>query len=421
MRIELLTTGDELVSGQIVDTNSPWLMDRFFALGEGVARKVAVGDDLEEIVRALRDAAARAELVIVSGGLGPTLDDLTVEAASAAFRREPVTDPAQLDRLRSFFARIGRPLTADNERQARVPGGSEVLYNDFGTATPFVLTEGSCELWFLPGVPRELKALAEKYLFPRMRSRLEAAGIHRCYRAVKCYGIAESQMDAIVRPLLARHPHVRYGTRTTFPENHVKLLAEGASPAEARERCEVLEAEVREALGPSVFGGADDTFPSVVLAALRSRGFKVCFAESLTAGLAASTLAEAPGSSEVLLGSSVTYAPELKQRWLGVPAELTGPETVVSEACARAMAEGALQASGADLAVSLTGWAGPGGGPDGTPAGTVCAAIAGAGPTRSLTRRLPFGRPEVRLGAAYLALDLLRRRALGLGEEGPSR
>jgi len=224
-------------------------------------------------------------------------------------------------------------------------------------------------------------------------------------------------MDQAVRPLLARHPHVRYGTRTSFPENHVKLLAEGATPEEARERCEALEREVREALGPVVYGGADDTFPGATLAAIRQRGWKVCFAESLTAGAAAALLADAPGASEVLLGSSVVYHPSLKERWLGVPAEVLEREGAVSEACARAMAEGALRASGADVAVSLTGYAGPGPGPEGLPAGTVFAAIAGGGPTRVWKRNFPFDRAQVRRGAAFLALELIRRRALGLERE----
>lgn len=417
MHIELLTTGDELVSGQIVDTNSPWLMDRFFALGETVRRKVAVGDEMDDIVAALREAASRSDLVIVSGGLGPTLDDLTVEAASIAFGRTPVVDEAQMDRLRALFARNNRTLTPNNERQARVPGGAEVLGNDYGTATAFVLheRERQCELWFLPGVPRELKGLCEQFLFPRIRARHEASGVHRCYRAVKCYGIAEAHMDAAVRPLLARHPGVRYGTRTTFPENHVKLLAEGPSADDARRRCEALEREVREALGPVVFGGADDTFAGVALQALRERGWKVAFAESLTAGLAAALLTDVPGASEVLLGSSVTYAAALKERWLGVPHAILETHGAVSEPVARAMAEGVLVASGADVAVSLTGWAGPEAGPDGQPAGTVFVAIAGGGgPTAVRSVRLPFARNEVRRGAAYLALELLRRRALGL-------
>lgn len=425
MRIELITTGDELVTGEIVDTNSPWLMDRFFTVGESVARKTAIGDELDDVVSVLREAAERAELVIVSGGLGPTLDDLTVEAACVAFGREPVVDPAQVERLQSYFSSRGRTLSKSDEKQTLVPSGAEVLHNDLGTATPFVLHErgGACELWFLPGVPRELKGLTDRYLFPRIKEKLARQGIHRCYRAVKCHGIAEALMDELVRPILGRHPKVRYGTRTFFPENHVKLLAEGTSREEAERRCDAIEREVRTALGQVVWGGAGDTFPARVLEAIRGRGWKVSFAESLTAGLVASTLAEAPGASEVLLGSSVVYDPSLKEGWLGVPAELIEREGVVSEATARAMAEGELKASGADVAVAITGWAGPGPGSDGQPAGSVWAAlalapqVAGIAPegeiqTIAKFRRLPFGRNEVRLGAAYFALDLLRRQAL---------
>lgn len=420
MKIELITTGDELVTGQIVDTNSPWLMDRFFTLGESVSRKVAVGDDLEDIVAVLREAAARADLVIVSGGLGPTLDDRTVEAACVAFGRTHELDTVRWEQLHAFFAARGRPLSKNDEKQALVPSGAEVIDNDLGTATPFVLHEGGCELWFLPGVPRELKGLTDRHLFPRLKERLVRQGIHRCYRAVKCHGIAEALMDEAVRPILARHPHVRYGTRTFFPENHVKLLAEGSSREEAERRCDAIEREVREALGPVVWGGAGDTFAGKVLEAVRSRGWKVCFAESLTAGLAASTLAEAPGASEVLLGSFVAYDRSLKEGWLGVPPQLIDAEGVVSEATARAMAEGALKAAGADAAVALTGWAGPGPGSDGQAPGSVWVAFAEVGPapgesrTFARFRRLPFGRNEVRLGAAYLALDLLRRQALSL-------
>ncbi len=414
MRIELLTTGDELVTGQIVDTNSPWIMDRLFALGEVVARKVAVGDDVDEIAAALREAASRAELVVVSGGLGPTLDDLTVDAACAAFGRTPRVDEAQLARIRARFAAAGREMSPNNERQARVPGGARVLGNDFGSATAFALSErgGACELTFVPGVPRELEALLDAHLFPALRARLEAAGAFRAYREVRCAFIYESHMDEAVRPLLPRHPHVRYGTRTSYPENHVKLLAEGASAAEADARADAAAAEIAAALGDAVYGATGVSFAAATLAALKARGLTVSFAESLTAGLAAATLAEVPGASAALRGAQVVYAEALKTRWLGVPEPLLARHGAVSAEVAAAMAEGALASSGADLAASVTGWA-DGGAPGAVP-GLVYAAIAGGGlPTRVVERRLLHGRPQVRRGAAWLALDLVRRRALG--------
>jgi len=350
--------------------------------------------------------------VVVSGGLGPTLDDLSVEAACKAFGGEPILDGAQLQRIRERFLRIGRELTANNERQALIPSGAEVLGNDFGTATAFMVRdpETGCEIYFLPGVPQELKGIAEAHILPRIAARLEAEGVHRCYREIKCMGLPESHMDQAVRPLLQAHPHVHYGTRVHFPETHVRLLAEGASPAEAEARCESLAAQVRDALGDAVFGGDGDTMSAAVVQALRARSWKVAFAESLTAGLAAAILAEAPGASDVLRGSSVTYAESLKERWLGVPRAVLDEHGAVSEACARLMAEGVLRESGADVAVSLTGYAD--GGTEDHPAGTVFAAIAGGDqPTRVVRRTLPFGRAGVRRAAAFLALDLLRRRA----------
>ncbi len=414
MRIEMLATGDELVTGQLADTNTTWLGGSLFDIGERLARTTVIGDDLDEIVAALREVAARAEVVVVSGGLGPTVDDRSVEAACLAFGRQPILQQGELARIRARFETLGRSFTPNNERQALVPSGAEVLGNEWGTATAFVIHEASsgAELWFLPGVPAELQALAGAHLLPRLHARIAASGVCRCHREVRCFGIPESHMDQAVRRLLDAHPHVRYGTRVHFPEAYVRLLAEGDTPQEAEARCDAMERDVRQALGPVVFGGEGDSLAGVTVAALKSRSWKVCFAESLTGGLSAATLANVPGASDVLLGSSVTYDPSLKARWLGVPAEVLETDGPVSEACARLMAEGALQASGADVAVSLTGWAGPGGGDEATPVGTVYAAIAGGGqPTLVLHQIFPYGRNGIRRAAAHLALDLLRRRA----------
>ncbi|AKU91798.1 CinA family nicotinamide mononucleotide deamidase-related protein [Vulgatibacter incomptus] len=423
MRIEMLATGDELVSGVLADTNTTWFGGALFSLGERLARTTVIGDRLDDLVSALRELAARADLVVVSGGLGPTLDDLTVDGVCEAFDLQPVVDSEQLERIRARFHALGRTLTPNNERQARVPDGAEVLGNEYGTATAFALEvgephrtrPGTCELWFLPGVPTELQGIVGDRLLPRLRRRIEAEGVHRCAREVRCFGIPESHMDQAVVPLLAAHPHVRYGTRVPFPDAHVRLLAEGSTADEAQQRCDAIERDVRAALGDVVFGGEGETLAGATLAALRQRGWTVCFAESLTGGLASAALAAVPGASDVLLGSSVTYAESLKERWLDVPQDLLERHGAVSEACAVAMAEGALARSGADVAVSLTGFAGPDAGDDAHPRGTVFAAIAGGGgPTSVVRQRFLFGRNDVRRIAAHLALDLLRRRALGL-------
>lgn len=440
MRIELLTTGDELTIGEIVDGNAAWLGAALFGRGQRVAQITTVGDDLDAIVSCLREAAARCDFLVVTGGLGPTLDDLTVDAVCAAFDLEPTLLPDQLTRIRRRFEELGRTFTPNNERQARVPAGSEVLGNDNGTATAFVTTAGGCRIHCLPGVPAELRPLAEHHLFQEIEARLAEEGVHRCTRIIRCVGIPESHLDEEVRKVLAadtadtadtaaapapagpadmaRPPgdgqgQVRYGIRTSFPENHVRFTAEGRSQDEAERRCAHLEAVLRQALGPVAYGGQGDTLASVTLAALRTRGWRVALAESLTAGYATSLLAGIPGASEVLVGAMVSYSVESKVRWLGIPREVLEAEGPVSAATAAQMAEGALRSSGADVAVSLTGWAGPEAADERL--GEVYAACATVHMgTQVVRRRFPFGRNAVRKAAAYLALDLLRRRALDL-------
>jgi nicotinamide-nucleotide amidase len=412
MRLEILGTGDELVTGQIVDTNGPWLMERITALGLGVARTSAIGDVPAELVTELRAAAARADVVLVTGGLGPTLDDHTVEALCEAFGLAAPIDPAELSRVHARFARMGRTPSPNNDRQARLPTGARSLGNDFGTATAFVLPIGRCELWCFPGVPRELKGLAEAFLFPALLERARASGRFEAYREVRTALLPESQMDERVRPLLAAHPHVRYGTRTTLPENHVKLRASGASEAEAIGRVEALEREVRAALGAWVFGGAGVTHAAATLQALVSARRTVAFAESLTAGLAASTLAEVPGASRALRGGIVAYGVDEKRGLLGVPAELIEREGAVSAEVALAMAEGVRARTGASFGVGLTGWAD--GGAKDAEAGHVFIAIDGGGAPLVVERKLALGRNEVRRIAAAIGLELVRRRALGL-------
>ncbi len=414
MRVEILGTGDELVTGQIVDTNGPWLMERITALGLTVARTGAIGDEPAELIAELRAAAARADVVLVTGGLGPTLDDHTVDALCAAFGLQAPLDPAELSRIHARFARMARTPTPNNDRQARVPVGARSLGNELGTATAFVLPVGRCELWCFPGVPRELRGLAELHLLPALEARARAAGQVRAYREVRTALLPESQMDELVRPLLAAHPHVRYGTRTTLPENHVKLRASGATQEEATERVEALEREVRAALGPWVFGGAGVTHAQATLQALLAASRSVAFAESLTAGLACSTLAEVPGASRALRGGVVAYGVDEKRALLGVSAELIEREGPVCAEVALAMAEGVRARTGASLGVGVTGWAD--GGAPGAEAGRVFVAIDGGGAPRVVERRIALGRNEVRRVAAALALELVRRRVLGLEE-----
>src|SRR5262245_28632222 len=231
MRIEVLCTGDELLNGTITDTNSPWFMNRLFALGELVTRTTVVGDDRQELVSSMREVSARADAVLVSGGLGPTADDLTAECAAEAAGVPLVEDARAMQALRERFARRGAELTPNNARQARVPRGAEVVLNPVGSAPMFILRIGSCTLFFVPGVPREYQALVEKEVLARLGALLARAGdrMVRKVRVLKTVRIWESHLDATVVPIAAKHPLVRVGYRTHAPENHLKLLASGST------------------------------------------------------------------------------------------------------------------------------------------------------------------------------------------------
>src|SRR3954463_1568863 len=224
MRIEILCTGDELLNGTIADTNSPWFMNRLFELGELVTRTTVVGDDRQELVSSMREVSARADAVLVSGGLGPTADDLTAACAAEAAGVPLVEDARAMESLRARFAKRNLELTANNARQAQVPQGAEVVLNPVGSAPMFILTLGRCTLFFVPGVPREYQALVGQEVLPRLAAMLgrEAGRPVRKVRVLKTVKIFESHLDAVVMPIAARHPRIRVGYRTHAPENHLK-------------------------------------------------------------------------------------------------------------------------------------------------------------------------------------------------------
>jgi nicotinamide-nucleotide amidase len=415
MHVELLCTGDELVTGLTTDTNSPYLEARLFEPGIKVARVVLVGDVREDITHALREAAARAEAVIVSGGLGPTADDFTAECAAEAAGVPLVEDPRVLAFLRERAAKRGRPLTPNVARMAQVPQGAEVVLNPVGAAPLFIVRMGRCRLFFLPGVPREFRALVDGEVLPRLRAELEGrpGRIHRAFRLLRTVGLPESVLDAKVAPLAAAHPRVVFGFRTHAPENHLKLMAEAPTQAEAEAALAAAEGASREVLGTAVFGADGDTYPGVLARLLTASGGTLALAESCTGGLIAQQLTAVPGASSFLLGSAVVYTEPMKVAWAGVPAGLLARHGAVSRPVAEAMAEGVRAACQSTYGVSVTGYAGPTGGTPEDPVGTVYCALAQQGaPTRCERFVLPGDRELVRLFAAFHALELLRERLL---------
>ncbi|HYD42057.1 MAG TPA: competence/damage-inducible protein A [Anaeromyxobacter sp.] len=404
MAVELLATGDELLSGQLVDTNSPWLMDRLWELGVLVRRKTLVGDERADLAAAIRETTARADLVVLSGGMGPTEDDLTSETVAEVLGVPLELDEPSLRAIEERFRRFGRTMTPNNAKQARFPRGAEVIPNAHGTAPGFAIRVGRGELVCFPGVPLEYKGLCHDWLLPRLAARLgdtPAAGL------VKLFGVPESHADHRMRPVMddPANAGVRFGYRAHWPEVHVKWMVPGAGAAERAAR---VRAQVRAVFGEQIFGEDRDELPELVVARLAARGERVALAESCTGGLVAQLLTEVPGASAVLDLGVVAYANAVKERLLGVDGAVLATHGAVSEPVARAMAEGARRAGGATWGIGITGIAGPSGGSPEKPVGTVHLALAGPAGTEAVARRYPGDRTRIRRQAAWEALNLLR-------------
>lgn len=415
MRVEALCTGDELLTGTTTDTNSTWFQQRLLALGEQVARTTVVGDVREEILEALQTLSARADVVLVSGGLGPTSDDLTAEVAARAAGVGLVNHAGAEAQLRARFAERNLTVTENNLKQFQIPEGAEVVLNPVGSAPMFILRLGRALLFFVPGVPREYRALVERVVLPRIQALRAERGetTFRSLRLLKTVGLPESHLDARVRPLLAAHPQVTFGFRTHFPENHLKLMAEGPTPEEAAAALEAADAASRPLLGHHLFGVDDESYAGVIGALLLERRETLAMAESCSGGRIADLLTTIPGSSRWFLGSAVAYHNDLKERWVGVRPETLRAHGAVSEPVALEMAEGARRVAGSTWALSVTGIAGPDGGTPEKPVGTVWTALVG--PTGSEARRHLFlwERDFVRTASAYAALEQLRRALRG--------
>jgi nicotinamide-nucleotide amidase len=402
--IEILATGDELLSGQLVDTNSPWLMDRLWELGLLVRRKTLVGDDRRDLAAAIRETTARADLVVLSGGMGPTEDDLTSETAAEVLGVPLELHEPSLRAIEERFRRFGRTMTPNNAKQARFPRGAEVIANAHGTAPGFAVRLGRGELACFPGVPVEFRGLCEDWLLPRLSARLverPAAGL------VKLFGVPESHADHRMRPVMddPANAGVRFGYRAHWPEVHVKWMVPGPGAAARADR---IRSQVRAIFGDEIFGEGREELPELVVGRLAARGERVALGESCTGGLVAQLLTEVPGSSAVLDLGVVAYANAVKEELLGVDPALLAAHGAVSEPVARAMAEGARRRGRATWGIGITGIAGPSGGTEEKPVGTVHLALAGPAGTEVVARRYPGDRARIRRQAAWEALNLLR-------------
>ena len=390
MRAELVIVGSELTSGEKLDTNGRWLCERLAALGVPVGRTVVIGDDLEENRRAFLDASNRADLVVASGGLGPTQDDLTREALALAAGVDLVEDAEALRMIEDLFKRRNRAMPERNRLQALRPEGAEIIPNPTGTAPGVWMRLGRAMVACLPGVPRELKEMFEQGLVPRLRAS-GLSGRTVVGRTINLFGIGESEAEARANDLTARGRIPEVGITASDATISFRIRAEGADEAEARSLIEPTAALIYDRFAPLIVGeGADDVAEALVAALLES-GKTLAVAESCTGGLVARRITAIAGVSPVFPGGVVSYANAAKTNLLGVPDALIEAEGAVSVAVASAMADGVRRVFQTDLGLSITGVAGPSGGSERKPVGLVYLGFADASGTR--TKRLELG-PE---------------------------
>lgn len=407
MQAEIIAVGSELLGMGRPETNSLYLASRLLPLGFQLRRKCVVGDDPQLLQETLVLALRGAHLVLLTGGLGPTEDDVTREAVAALLGRSLREDPELLDQLRRRYRRFGLPMSENNRRQAQVPEGARVLPNPGGTAPGLALEVEQRWIILLPGPPRELQPMVEQHVVPLLQEVFPVRP--RPFRILKVAGEAESAVDQQVASLYRQQPEVDATILSSPGIVSLYFLWRGADPQEGEERLARLVDAVREKLGDAVYSEREETLAEALGSRLRRLDLSLAAAESCTGGWLGKLVTDVPGSSDYFRGGVVCYSNEAKVALLGVPSKFLEREGAVSAAVAEAMAVGARRAFAADVAVSATGIAGPGGGSEQKPVGTVYLGLAMGDRVRSRRHWFPGNREAVRLRTANLLLDWVRR------------
>ncbi len=414
MDAAILSIGTELTRGELVNTNAHWLAEQLTLLGHRVVRMATVDDDAARIGEAVARLADQTAIVVSTGGLGPTTDDLTAIAVAQLLSVPLRRDPASLLAIEERMARFSRVMSASNQKQADFPLGSRVLPNPVGTAPGFAIEYGSARCFFLPGVPREMKHLFEFEVRPKIAD-LSTDSIVQI--KLKTFGLPESQVNDKLAGVEEAFG-VTLGYRAHFPEIQVKVLAQAETSAEAQVKAESAAARVRELLGSRfVYAEGDVSLPEAVGKLLTERDLVLGVIESCTGGLVAHLLTQHAGSSRYFAGAVVSYANQVKSELVGVDSELIAEHGAVSREVAVAMAQGGLERLGVDICLSLTGIAGPGGGSAEKPVGLVHYAVASRTAVTPKQLIFPGDRHQVQRIAAYAGLALVRQLLLEEGGE----
>jgi nicotinamide-nucleotide amidase len=419
MKACLLAIGSEMLTPFRVDTNSVFITEQLNEIGYDVRMKIVVGDDLDELARAFQGALEWADLIVSTGGLGPTEDDLTRDAVARVLRLPFDLDEGVLERIRGRFAKRGMTMPENNRRQAMVPRGARLLENRSGTAPGLWLEAGRTTIVLLPGPPREMTPMFTEVVRDRLAA--SAAGLRVFRRVVKLTGRPESEVDARAQPLYARWasqaPPIASTILATMGQIELHLMVQAPNGSNADGRLEAAVHELRQAFGTDVYSVDGRPLEAVVGELLRARGMTIAVAESCTGGLLASRLTDMPGSSDYVERGAVCYSNRSKVEMLDVPQALIDEHGAVSEPVAQAMAKGIRTRAGVDVGVGVTGVAGPGGGTAQKPVGRVCIAAVVDGEEHARTFQFLGGREMVKFQAAQSALNMVRLLLLG-GADG---
>ena len=407
---EIIAIGSELLAPDRTDTNSLWLTDKLNRLGIEVKLKTIVGDDDARLEEAIKDAVRRSKVVITTGGLGPTEDDITRKITARALGRRLLLDEAVLAEIRQRFQSFGVSMPERNSRQAMVIEDAEVLPNPNGTAPGMFIDHQGMAIVLLPGPPREMRPMFENHVADRLAGRAGSLRVVR--RLLRVAGMGESAVDERIAPIYTQYDNPITTILFNQSEIEVHLTARGRTEKDATELLDRLSGQIEEQLGNAVFSFAGETMEEVVGLKLALGGYTLSVAESCTGGLIAQRLTDVPGSSTYFIEGVVAYANDAKTRTLGVEPMLLLEHGAVSAPVAEAMAEGIRRRAGTDFGLSITGIAGPDGGTEEKPVGTVFIALASEVKTEHRKLHLPGDRQLIRWRASQAALDLLRRRLL---------
>jgi nicotinamide-nucleotide amidase len=413
VRLEIVTIGDELLLGLTIDSNAAWLARELGAIGVRVTWRTTVGDNAAEIAAAVRTALDRTGCVITTGGLGPTADDLTKPAIAEIFGRGLHFDAELWEKLRVMWRERGRPgeIPEVNKQQVMIPDGAVVLPNRHGTASGIWL-EDERGRWvaMLPGVPREMRGLAQDELLPRIRARGGSQYAVQSY-AIRTTGIAESQLPDLLKEYATEIDGMRISYQPSPAGVDLRLTIDGVTAEEGARRLRAAGEVLRARVGPTVYGSDSEDLVEVVLRTCRERGWHIAVAESCTGGLLGERLTRIPGSSDVFVGGVIAYDNSVKEKLLAVPRADLEAHGAVSEPVARAMAKGARQSLGTEVGLAITGVAGPDGGTPEKPVGFVWVVADTPAGAKAYGWRYIGDRAEIRFRATQAVLDLLRRMA----------